>query len=152
MINIKNREFKTKVKTDQLKKDAQCILNLLDYSDFDLGVLLATNKTMQEYNKKYRNKDKPTDILSFPNYPNLKPGERLQPQTTEDKNLGDIIIAPDYVRDDAPNWKQTFEQRMRILLVHGICHLLGYDHIKDEDYKIMKAQEEFLLQKLEENK
>jgi rRNA maturation RNase YbeY len=148
MITITNRQRTIKVDTKQFKADAQKILELLGYPDYDLGILLTTNKTIQRYNRDYRTKDKPTDILSFPYHPDLKAGERIVPESEEDKNLGDILIALEYVKKDAPNWNQTFEQRMRVLLVHGICHLLGYDHILDTDYEVMKKQEELLLKKL----
>jgi len=148
MITIKNTQRTIPIDTKKLKQDAQKILDLLDYHDFDLGIWLTTNKTIHTYNHNYRNKDKPTDILSFP-FHTLKAGERIIPQTEDDKNLGDIMISPQYVYDDLDRWGQTFEERMRVLLVHGICHLLGYDHIKDEDYEIMKAKEELILGKLE---
>lgn len=150
MIIIRNTQRKIKVNREQLKKDAAIILKTLGYSDFDLGILLLTNKAMHEYNRVYRDQDKPTDILSFPYHPFLKAGERIEPETEEDKSLGDLIIAPHYMMDDLPRWEQSFDERMRVLLVHGICHLLGYDHIEDEDYKIMHAQETFLLKKLAE--
>lgn len=148
MINLRNTQRKIKVNTEQLKKDAALILQTLGYDDFDLGILLVNNKTMQAYNRDYRNQDKPTDILSFPLHTDIKAGERIVPEWEEEKNLGDIIIAPQYVMDDLPRWEQSFEERMRVLLVHGICHLLGYDHIEDEDYKLMHAQETLLLEKL----
>jgi len=152
MININYHYLAVKCKTVELKNEAQKILNLLDYGNFDLGILLTDNKTMQKYNQEYRDKDKPTDILSFSYYPLLKPGERIKPTTEEDKNLGDLIISLEYVQIDAPKWGQTFEERMRILLVHGICHLLGYKHETDEKYNVMKAQEDYLLEKLKKDK
>jgi len=151
MISLKNTQRTIKVNTEQLKKDAALILDTLGYHDFDLGILLVNNKTMQAYNHDYRNQDKPTDILSFPCHTNIKAGERIVPEWEEEKNLGDIIIAPKYVMDDLPRWEKSFEERMRVLLVHGICHLLGYDHIEDEDYKVMHAQETLLLKKLAES-
>ncbi len=148
MITIIDKK-KTPTNKEQLKKDALRILEHLDYPDFDLGLMLADNATIHEYNKKYRDKDKPTDILSFPFHDKLKAGERIVAQTDEQKNLGDIIISPEYVQEDLPNWGQSFDERMRTLLVHGICHLLGYDHIKDEDYEIMQKKEEELLKLLQ---
>lgn len=148
MITIKNQVNKIKVSEKKLKTDAQKILDILKYSDFDLGILLTTNKTIQRYNKTFRHKDKPTDILSFSYHADLKAGEKIKPKTDEDKNLGDLIISLEYVENDAKKWEQTFAQRMRILLVHGICHLLGYDHEKDEDYKVMHKQEQKILKLL----
>lgn len=145
MITISHSDTEVSYNEQQLRSDAQLILDDLGYSDFDLGILLTDNKTMREYNKAYRHKDKPTDILSFAFHPEIKPGETIVAADPEDRNLGDIIISLEYVRDDAPNWDQTFEQRMRVLLVHGICHLRGYDHIEDEDYIAMYKEEDRLL-------
>ena len=148
MINLKNTQKKVKINLIKLKSDTQKILDILKYPDFDLGIWLTTDATIHKYNREYRGKDKPTDILSFPNYPDLKAGQHIKAKRQEDKNLGDLIIAPAYAKKDAANWNQTFEQHLQMLLVHGICHLLGYDHIKDEDYKIMHRKELAILKKL----
>jgi probable rRNA maturation factor len=150
MILIENTQQDITLDIDQLERDAQKILDSLNYSDYDLGILLTTNDDIHTYNKQYRSQDKPTDILSFAYHDTLKAGQRIVPQSDDDKNLGDIIIAPQYVQDDLPRWQQSFEQRMRVLLVHGICHLLGYDHIQDEDYEVMHKAEQSLLEQLDE--
>jgi rRNA maturation RNase YbeY len=147
-IHLKNTQRRIPINRRQIKSDIAKILNILDYSDFDIGIWITTNRTIHYYNKHYRGIDKPTDILSFPFYPNLKAGERIRPQSEDDKNLGDLIISAEYVNKQAHDLNTTFNQRMRILLVHGICHLLGYDHIKDEDYKVMHRKELFLLKKI----
>ena len=147
MITIIDNQ-KIPVNKEQLKKDARRILEYLEYPDFDLGIMLTDNQTIHEYNKKYRDKDKPTDILSFPFHDKLKADERIVAQTDDQKNIGDIIISPEYVQADLPRWEQTFDERMRVLLTHGICHLLGYDHIKDEEYEVMEKKEEELLKLL----
>lgn len=150
MITIKNTQRKITVNTKKLKTQAAYLLKLLGYEDFDLGIWLTTNKTIQEYNRTYRNKDKPTDILSFTHHPTLKAGEKIVVREPDDKNLGDLIISLEYVQHDASRWHMTFEERMPVLLVHGICHLLGYDHEHDADYKIMHKKEQTLLKKLKE--
>ncbi|EKD48796.1 MAG: C21orf57 isoform A protein [uncultured bacterium] len=144
MIALTNNQ-KVPLDIKQFEQDAQTILNHLGYGDFDLGILITDNKTIHAFNETYRGKDKPTDILSFPFHPELKAGEQIAPETEDDKNLGDIIISPEYVKADLEQWGQSFEQRMSVLLVHGICHLLGYDHIEDADYEVMKKKEEELL-------
>jgi rRNA maturation RNase YbeY len=146
MLVVRNEQT-FPVQVQKIKQNARTILAALDYEDFDLGILLATPEVIQEYNRTYRHKDKPTDIISF-SYHQVIPGERIIAQSDEDKNLGDLIICPSYVHDDLERWGQTFEQRMNVLLVHGICHLLGYDHEKDEDYEVMKMQEDYLLEKI----
>lgn len=151
MITLKN-EQSVAMDTDALKKDAQKIVTFLGYPDFDLGILLADSTHMHKLNKQYRDKDKPTDILSFPYYPDLQPEQRIEAKTPEGRNLGDIIICPAYVKEDLARWDQTFEKRMQTLLIHGICHLLGYDHITDNDYDSMHQKEAGILYFLESNR
>lgn len=148
MITIKNTQRKIKIDVNQLKRDAQAILDALNYSDFDLGIWLTSNAMIRKYNKEYRHKDKPTDVLSFPYHTELKAGKRIKVKSDDDKNLGDLILAPEYIQKDLPKWETTFEKHLQRLLVHGICHLLGYDHIKESDYKIMHKKEMELLSKL----
>ena len=150
MITIKNSQRKIKINLDQLRTDAQKVLHILNYEDFDLGIWITTNKTIHFYNREYRHKDKPTDILSFGYHPQLKAGQRIKVKTDEDKNLGDLIISAEYVQKAAQELGVSLDERMRVLLVHGICHLLGYDHEKDEDYKVMHRKEQFLLKKLQD--
>ena len=148
MITVKTTQRKIKVNLEKLKKDARTVLGLLNYHDFVLNIFLTTNKTIRAYNKKFRDIDKPTDILSFPFYPNLKPGEHIVPTVQDDKNLGDIIISLEYVQKNAKKLKTTIDDRLQALLVHGICHLIGYDHKTEEEYKQMQEKERWLLKHL----
>lgn len=149
MITLRNTQRKVACNTAAIKADAQAVLRFINYSDFDLGIWLTTNKTIQEYNRTYRDKDKPTDILSFSYHEHLKAGESISVATEEDKNLGDLIISPEYVQKAAQELEVSFEEHMRRLLVHGICHLLGYDHIEDADFVIMDQKEQQILKHLE---
>ena len=148
MITIKNAQRTIKFDVKKFHQDAQTLLDVLKYSDFDLGILLTTNRTIRCYNREFRHKDKATDILSFSYHPQLKAGSRIKVKTSDDKNLGDLVISLESVREDAKKWNVSFEERMRTLLVHGICHLLGYDHISDDDYKKMHRKELMLLKRL----
>jgi len=145
MILIRNTQRKIKVNIEQLKQDIQTILDHLDYPDFDVGLMLTTNFMIRRYNYEYRHKDKPTDILSFPCHTRLKAGQRIKVVDDWDKNLGDMIISLEYVAKDAKKYDTTFESHLKTLLVHGICHLLGYDHITDKEYKQMHKKETELL-------
>jgi probable rRNA maturation factor len=149
MINIKNTQRKYVLNISQIKSDVEHILHELDYSSYDIGIWFTTNNTIREYNNNYRQKDKATDILSFPYHPDLIAGKRIKAQFSEDENLGDLIISPEYVQKHAIEYNTTLEDRLRVILVHGICHLLGYDHITDSDYKKMHKLELLLLKKLQ---
>lgn len=148
MIKIINRQRKIAIDIEKLKKDAQHILEIIKYPDFDLGILLTNNKTIRNYNKTYRSKDKATDILSFSHHPGHEAGKKIKVLNDDDKNLGDLIISPEYVVKEAEKYNVSFNERMRILLVHGVCHLLGYDHELDEDWRRMRAKEAYILSKL----
>ncbi len=148
MILIKNRQKKIPIDIDDLKTVTQKMLDSLGYHDFDIGILLTRNTTIREYNRTYRNKNEPTDILSFPYHPELKPGEKITVINPEDKNLGDIIISVEYARKKAAFWKQTFEEHLHALIAHGIAHLLNYDHQTDAEFEKMQAIEKQLLKSI----
>lgn len=145
MIIIKNNLKKFSVDTEQYKSQAQSILDYLGYFDFDLGIWLTTNKTIRTYNKTYRGKDKATDVLSFP-FHQIEAGQQIIPTCNDDKNIGDMLISVEFVQKAAQDLGTTFEKRMNRMLVHSICHLLGYDHIEDEDFKIMISLEKEVAQ------
>ncbi len=149
MVNLENKQSSVDINEPALKRDANHILGILNYADFDLGIWLLDKNEMHHYNKEFRGKDKATDVISFPFHPELKAGERIVVHNEDDKNIGDIMLCPEYIKEDLPNWNQSFEHRMRVLLVHAICHLLGYDHETDEDHAIMQKLEDMLLEKLE---
>jgi len=148
MIYIKNTQRKIKINENKIKAYIQQILTICQYQDFDIGIWFTTNQTIRKFNKTYRKKDKPTDILSFSFYPELKAGEKIKSQSDDDKNLGDLIISTEFAQKDAKQSGRSLHEHIKILLVHGICHLLGYDHITEADYKKMKAKEESILKKL----
>jgi probable rRNA maturation factor len=150
MVNIQNKQRKFDIKSYKIEQKLNFLLDVLGYKKYDVGLLITTNKTIASYNQTYRQKDKPTDILSFPYHPHLKAGDKIVVNQTEDKNLGDMIISLEYVEKDAKNLGVTLLDRIDVLLVHGVCHLLGYDHIIDHDYLIMKKEEERLLELLRE--
>ncbi len=145
MITLKNRQRRFPLNLKKIERTVERILTLLKYPDFDIGILFTTNKTIQRYNKQYRHKDKPTDILSF-SYHHLTPGQRIQVTEEEDKNLGDLILSIEYI--DKHRLNRSLEDRLTVLLIHGICHLLGYDHETDRDWRSMRAKEAYLLKKL----
>jgi rRNA maturation RNase YbeY len=145
---IKNSQRSIAVDLNQIQQDVEQILHFLKYDGYELGIWFTTNRTIREYNKIYRGKDKPTDILSFSYHEHLKPGERIKIKNPDDANLGDLIISVEYVQKAAEAFGLQVQDHLRVLLVHGICHLLGYDHEKDEDYEIMHREEKRILNRL----
>jgi len=146
VISIKNTQRKINVSNTKIIKIAEKMLKAAGYGGFELGIWLTTNQTIRRFNKEYRSKDKPTDILSFPYHHDLKPGDKIKVITPDDKSLGDLIISLEYVKVDAKKtWNRSFDEHLKALLAHGISHLLGYDHITDEDFEQMQKIEKKLL-------
>ena len=102
-----------------------------------LTVLLSNNRNIKKLNKNFRNKNKPTDILSFP----FNRKKNISNQTY----LGDIIISYNYMDKPKSQNLKTFREKVIKTFIHGFLHLLGYNHIKNNDYKKMLQQEKLLF-------
>lgn len=145
VIILRITQRRIKIDNEWITMTADKIMSAAGYAGWGVGIWITTNKTIKQYNATYRHKDKPTDILSFPFYPKLKPGKRPKAVEPDDFYLGDIIISAERVEKDALDLHVTFDERMTVLLVHGICHLLGYDHETEAQFRVMHAREEELL-------
>ncbi|MVA98205.1 rRNA maturation RNase YbeY [Nitratireductor sp. CAU 1489] len=107
----------------------------------ELGVTFTDDRSMRALNRQWRGKDKPTNVLSFPAFPDPSPS-RIPPM------LGDIVIAFETVRREATLDAKPFDHHLTHLLVHGLLHLLGYDHETDDDADHMEATERRVLARL----
>lgn len=105
-----------------------------------VSVSIVSDDTIHELNRTWRGVDRPTDVISLecehPEDPDLAPDEICE--------LGDIALAPVYIERQAQQFGVTREAEFCLLLVHGMLHLLGYDHIQEADAKIMEAREDEL--------
>ncbi|MFN3635530.1 MAG: rRNA maturation RNase YbeY [Rhizobium rhizophilum] len=104
----------------------------------EVSLVFADDEMIREINAEWRDKDKPTNVLSFPAYP-LTPGKMPGPM------LGDIIIARETVEREAVDLEKSFEEHLTHLMVHGFLHLFGYDHIETDDAEKMEALETRIL-------
>ena len=118
-------------------------------SELIITVTLTTPNNIQDINKKYRNIDKATDVLSFPMFEKEEIDLKIKNKQfyTEDV-LGDIIISIEKVEEQARDYGHSFERELAYMVVHGFYHLMGYDHIKEEDKIIMRPKEEKVLSQL----
>lgn len=151
MILVRNIQKAVPCDTRAIGVLVEKILKILKYSDFDISITFVTQPVMREYNKKYRQKDSVTDILSFPYHPSTRAGLRLRVKNPDDKNLGDIICAPVYIKRAAIQLGISYEARLQELIIHGILHLLGYDHETDTQYRQMARHESRIARLLTEN-
>ena len=122
----------------------------LENSKLCVTVTLTTPKTIQEINKQYRNIDRATDVLSFPMFEKDELDSKIQENDFENEDiLGDIVVSVDKVKEQAIEYGQSFERELSYMIVHGFYHLMGYDHIEEEDKKVMREKEENILKKLD---
>ncbi len=103
-----------------------------------LSLLLSNNKNIKKLNKNFRNKNKSTDILSFPFNEKLK--------ITKKTYLGDIIISYDFINRPKSQKLKLFKIKLIKIFIHGFLHLLNFDHIKNKDYKKMLEEEKLIYQ------
>lgn len=116
--------------------------------DAEVTLLFIDESEMTSYNQRFLDRDGPTDVLAFP-------VEDLLPGVVPDHDpqgpplmLGDVVIAPSYVRRQAEQNEVSFEDEMALMVTHGILHLLGYDHIDDTEAERMEERERILLAKV----
>lgn len=107
-----------------------------------LSVILTNPENIRVTNKTYRNIDKETDVLSFPMFEKYEI-EKITGEYPE--ALGDIMISIERVKEQAIEYGHSFERELSYMVVHGFYHLMGYDHMKEEDKKVMREKEENVL-------
>ncbi len=145
------------------KNFRKLIINLIKtankYSKFcqkkvQVDISFVDANKIKQLNRDCRGIDKETDVLSFPNL-NLTPMQTINIKDYKDDinpetkmlMLGDIIICEDVAKKNANEYNHSFEREVCYLVVHGFLHLLGFDHMEEEDKKIMRALEEAILKK-----
>lgn len=107
----------------------------------ELTIRLVDTDEIKELNTTYRKQNKPTNVLAFPS--NLPPNIKLKHHL-----LGDIIISPEIVGKESIELNKSFEEHMALIVIHGVLHLLGFDHIEDNDTQKMQSIEIAILNKL----
>ena len=141
-----NKEYEKTIK----KVIEQCFKEeKLENSKLYISITLTTPENIHRINKQYRNVDRATDVLSFPMFEKGELEQKIANNDFEhDDVLGDIVISIEQVKEQAEEYGHSFEREFADMLVHGFYHLMGYDHIKEEDKVIMRPKEENVLNKL----
>jgi probable rRNA maturation factor len=130
----------------ELRALAEAILGAEGYPEqCEVTILLVSDDEMAGYNDRFLERDGPTDVLAFP-LEQLLPGvaPELDPHGPP-LMLGDVLVAPAYVRRQAEELGVTFDDEMALMVTHGILHLMGYDHEEDFDAERMESRERELL-------
>ena len=127
---------------DVIEPFLKAALALLNLQDVEVSVVLCDDAFIHPLNRDYRGKDRPTDVLSFAQ----REGDFADPN---DPMLGDIIVSLERAQAQANERHIPLSQELSLLLVHGLLHLLGYDHIEDDEAEEMEALEKRLLSEIE---
>jgi probable rRNA maturation factor len=138
-VDVVCRDRGKKFSGRRAKTIAREILKILKRDQVELSIALIDNAEMRKLNSKYRQKDYPTDVLSFPADEDL-PHSRM---------LGDVVISVPKAQEQARERGRTLDEEMITLLIHGVVHLLGYDHERSaKDARIMTRVEKKIYRAL----
>ena len=133
---ILNRQRRVRIPVAELNRFLGAAQKRLRVPPGAVTIALVTDREMKKWNRAFRGKNRPTDVLSFP----VDGPAKTQPSHSRPKSprrtplgqyLGDIAIAPAMAQRNARHYRRAFSTEMRILILHGILHLLGYDHETD---------------------
>lgn len=152
MYNIEYIEIEEKNEYEKIisKVLEKCFeVEHLPKDKFLVSVTLTNPENIQKLNNEYRNIDKPTDVLSFPMFEKEELEEIVENKHWEYSDiLGDMVISIEQVEKQAKEYGHSFEREFCYMIVHSFYHLMGYDHIKEEDKEKMRPKEEFILNEL----
>lgn len=116
--------------------------------DNEISLTFTDNENIRQINKEYRDIDDKTDVLSFPMYEIEDLEEEKKSKSKNLKLLGDIVISMEQADKQAKQFGHSFEREVCYLICHSMFHLMGYDHMTDDEKKIMREKEEKIMTKL----
>jgi len=149
-VHIEQR-FKVSLKESWFKKIVKKALDTEGIAPpVEIGVVITDSETVQQLNKAYRGKDEPTDVLAFTMLPSTEQEDELPFATPPDgiRHLGEVVISYPQAAQQAKEQRHGVEQELALLTIHGVLHLLGYDHDQAEGRQRMEAKEKEILQRL----
>ena len=115
-------------------------LNQFKDKNYEISFMMVDNKYIKELNANYRSKDRATNVLSFP---------MIDKNSLKHENiLGDVVISIDKILSESKDLKIKVDEYLAKISIHGILHLLGYDHVSDNDYEVMNRLEEKIIKRI----
>lgn len=131
-VHYRNEVRGSGVDARALKATMRTLLDAVDEPESTISVTIVNDDAIRAINREHRGKDKPTDVLSFPLEPEPFSQERL---------LGDIVISIDTARRQAADYDAPVQREINRLLIHGLLHVLGHDHMEPEERDEMEREE-----------
>lgn len=141
-ISIQNKQKKYRMNRKKVLQWVRDILIMQKYQEGEVGLIFVNDRQIRAYNRDYRHKDRATDVLAFPMLEGI--GGELHPQF-----LGDVMISLEMVKREAGLYGRSRTRQLLILLIHGLLHLIGYDHERSpREAERMSRREKYILKKL----
>ncbi len=144
-IIVNDERIISKEWMDTLRKAASACTDM----DVEISLSFVSLEEIHELNREYRGVDSPTDVLSFPMFESIEELEELNGSGIEELPLGDVVICMDMIRRQAKEYGHSEERETAYLFTHSVLHLLGCDHMSDEDRKEMRMREEEVMKELD---
>ena len=138
IFNQTNYDIDDEIKV--MKKYVNDTLEMEKVSNAEFNIIFVDNSFIKELNKKYRNIDRETDVISF-----ALEDEKEEDSFLDNRMLGDIYISVDKAKSQAIEYGHSLKREISFLAVHGLLHLLGYDHMNKEDEEVMFGKQELIL-------
>jgi probable rRNA maturation factor len=143
-VLIEDRQNRHRLPEQKILTTARRILNALAYPDAQLSILIVDDAQIAEFNRAYLNHAGPTNVISFPMQEG--PFSGISPDL-----LGDVVISADTAHREAVEAGMEMAERFNQLLIHGILHLTGYDHVhSEEEAAVMEQKSNELMQRIQE--
>ena len=154
MIDIisSNEQEKYEISEELMKKIESVIEECENeeevFFDNEISITFTDNENIRQINNDYRQKDVETDVLSFPIYEKYELDEEKNIESDFIRPLGDIVISMEKADEQSKDFGHSFEREVCYLVCHSMFHLMGYDHIQEDEKKIMREKEEKVMDKL----
>ena len=146
-IDIEENSKYEKIISQVLEKCFE--IEKIPYEKFYISVILTTPENIRKLNKEYRKIDRATDVLSFPMFEKAEIAQIINEKKWNYNDiLGDMVISISQVQIQAQEYGHSFERELSYMVVHSFYHLMGYDHIEEQDKKEMRKKEEYVLNEM----
>lgn len=139
-VTIEDENILKHFSEDWFHLEAEKILNLAQAGESEMGISIVDDECIRAINRMHRQIDKPTDVISF----QMECADGFI-VPSDMRHLGDVVISAPTAQRQAVEFEVSIEEEMRRLLIHGVLHLLGYDHMQIEEENIMQAEEERIM-------
>ncbi|XP_075286300.1 endoribonuclease YbeY [Opisthocomus hoazin] len=146
-VALRNAQRAVPVRRAPLRRAVCALRAALGASRFDVGLVCAGDGLMRRLNGEYRQRPEPTDVLSFP-FHRVEAGELPRPSRRDEYNLGDIFLGVEYIHRQCRRTGEDFDGVLAVTAAHGLCHLLGYRHDTEREWRRMYRKEAEILEEL----